>query len=113
MDKNPRAAAEFFRAVRNFALKANSWDSDAVFYETKPDEKYDLSLVSRRVYGNRDEYLAVMAAAGLDSFDAPLPQKKIALPNALRLMQIKRQTGFESQAGYRDDYAPVWAIDED
>ena len=113
MDKNPRAAAEFFRAVRSFSLKANSWDTDVVFYETKPDEKYDLSLVSRRVYGCRDEFLAVMAAAGLNSFDDPLPQKKIALPNALKLMQIKRQTGFESQSGYRDDYAPIWAVDED
>lgn len=111
MDKDSQAAAAFYRAVRDFALKAKSWDKNVIFYETKPDEKYDLSLVSRRVYGSREEYLAVMAAAGLDSFDAPLPQTKLRLPNLLTLMQLKRQTGFESQGEYREDGAPVWAED--
>ena len=111
MDKNPLAAAKFYRAVRNFSLKAKPWDTNVIFYETKPDEQYDLSLVSRRVYGRRDEFLAVMAAAGLNSFDEPLPQKSVAFPNAMTLMQIKRQTGFESLAAYREDSAPVWAQD--
>lgn len=111
MDKNPRAAAAFYRAVRDFSQNAKDWDANVIFYETKPDEQYDLSLVSRRVYGRRDEFLAVMAAAGLDSFDEPLPQKRLKLPNMLKLMQIKRQTGFESQGAYRENGAPVWAED--
>ncbi len=111
MDKNSQAAAAFYRAVRDFAQKAKTWDTNVIFYETKPDEQYDLSLVSRRVYGTREEFLAVMAAAGLDSFDEPLPQTKLRLPNALALMQIKRNTGFESRGEYRDEGSPVWAED--
>lgn len=51
--------------------------------------------------------LAVMAAAGLDTFDQPLPQKRITLPNEGQLLAIKRQTGFESIATLRENYAPI------
>lgn len=109
IDKDTRAAAAFYRAVRKFSERAKEWDSNAVFYEIKPDERFDLSLVSRRVYGRRDEFLAVMAAAGIDSFDQPLEQKTIALPSDGELLRIKRETGFESIAELREDYAPMWA----
>lgn len=108
IDTDTRAAAAFFREVRKFALSAKQWDRNAIFYETKPDEAYDLSLVSRRVYGRRDEYLCVMAAAGIDSFDQALPQKVIVLPSERELIRIKRKTGFESQADLRENYAPLW-----
>jgi len=109
IDQDTRAASAFYRAVRAFAENAKPWDTDVVFYETKPDEAFDLSLVSRRVYGRRDEYLAVMAAAGLDSFDQELTQKRIALPVEAKLTQLKRRTGFESISDLREDFAPVWA----
>ena len=112
IDKDPRAAAAFFREVRRFSERAKPWDTNVIFYDTKPDETYDLSLVSRRVYGRRDEFLAVMACAGLDSFDQPLPQKRIRLPNENELMNIKRRTNFESRATMRDDFSPIWANDE-
>lgn len=111
IDTDTRAAGAFFREVRRFSEAANPWDTNAVFYETKPDEMWDVTLVSKRVYGRRDEFLAVMAAAGLDSLDQPLPQKRIVLPSANELTRIKRRTGFESQSGLRKDGAPVWRVD--
>lgn len=109
LDTDTRAAKAFFREVRKFSERAKSWDTTAIFYEIRPDEIYDLSLVSKRVYGRRDEYLAVMAAAGLDTFDQPLPQKRITLPNEGQLLAIKRRTGFESIAALRENYAPIWS----
>lgn len=111
LDKDTRAAKAFYREVRKFAEQAKPWATNAIFYETKPDETYDLSLVSARVYGTRDEYLAVMAAAGIDTFDQPLAPKKLVLPNFRQLMAIKRFTGFESSAELRYDFAPVWVGD--
>lgn len=108
IDTDTRAAAAFFREIRKFAISAKRWNGNAIFYETKPDEVYDLSLVSRRVYGRRDEFLCVMAAAGIDTFDQPLPQKTIVLPTERELIRIKRKTGFESQAELRDNYTPLW-----
>lgn len=107
-DKDTRAAKSFYREVRKFAEQAKDWDPNVIFYETLPDEALDLSLVSQRVYGRRDEYLAVMAAAGLDMFDQPLTQRRICLPNEGTLIAIKRRTGFESIADYREDGAPTW-----
>lgn len=65
-------------------------------YQTLPDERWDLTLVSQRVYGNRNEFLAVMAAAGLDRFDQELTERELVLPNAQRLEIIKQDTGFTS-----------------
>lgn len=109
LDQDTRAAKAFYREVRKFAESVKPWDATAIFYETKPDEALDLTLVSVRVYGRRDEFLAVMAAAGLDTIDQPLPQKRIVLPNEGQLFSIKRRTGFESIAGYRENGAPTWA----
>ena len=108
-DQDTRAAASFWREVRRFSEAARPWSTDALFYEIKPDEEYDPTLVSRRVYGRRDEYLAGMAAAGVDTVDQSLPQKKIALPDEGALMRIKRQTGFETRSDYRENFAPTWS----
>lgn len=89
------AASRFYREVRQFALTAPAWE-DAVRYFTRPDERWDLTLVAQRVYGSRDEYLAVMAAAGLDRLDQELTERELVLPTADRLALIKKRTGFES-----------------
>jgi hypothetical protein len=109
IDRDTRAARSFYREVRKYADRTTDWDTSAIFYETKPDEEFDLTLVSQRVYGRRDEFLAVMAAAGLDTVDQPLKQKRIVLPNEGQLITIKRRTGFESIDAQRLGHAPTWA----
>ena len=88
-------ASRFYRAVRQFSASRKPWH-DAVRYDTLPDEEWDLTLVSQRVYGNRNEALAVMAAAGLDRMDQPLTQRTIVLPTLIQLEALKRQEGFTS-----------------
>lgn len=87
--------SEFYKAVRQFATTAPSWEP-AIRYFTKPDERWDLTLVAERVYGDREEYLAVMAAAGLDRFDQELTEREIVLPLPDRLALIKSRTGFKT-----------------
>lgn len=87
----------FYREVRRFSLTVPSWE-DAIRYFTKPDERWDVTLVSQRVYGNRDDYLAVMAAAGLDRLDEELTERLLVLPTPERLALIKQQTGYSSTA---------------
>jgi hypothetical protein len=107
IDFDTQAARRFYGEVRKFAERTKPW-KPAIFYETHPDEIWDLTLVSQRVYGRRDEYLAVMAAAGIDSVDQPLKQKRLVLPTEQQLNLIKRRTGFESIADLREDRKPVW-----
>ena len=107
IDINSTAAKDFYKEIRRFAQRTKPWET-ALFYEIKPDEVYDITLVSQRVYGRRDEFLAVMAAAGLDMVDQPLPQKRLILPTEGQLYAIKRRTGFESIADNRKDFLPTW-----
>jgi hypothetical protein len=88
--------SRFYRAVRQFAETAPIWRADRITYFSKPDERYDLTLVSLRVYGTRDEFLAVMAAAGLDRLDQELTEREIVLPSRERLESIKEQTQYRS-----------------
>lgn len=90
---NTQSAAAFFRAVRRFALNTMPWEI-AIWYETKPDERWDLTLVSERVYGRRDEYLTIMAAAGLSHVDDELTERKLCLPSVEQLHKIKQSTGY-------------------
>ena len=110
IDLDTQAAKNFYRQVREFAERTKPWEK-AKFYEVKPDERWNPLLVSYRVYGRWDEYLVVMAAAGLHSVDQPLEQKTIVLPTEEQLYQIKRNCNFESIADYREDYQPVWVDD--
>ncbi|SEN69739.1 hypothetical protein [Nitrosomonas marina] len=107
IDVNSTAAKNFYKEIRRFAQRTKPWET-ALFYETKPDERHDITLVSQRVYGRRDEFLVVMAAAGLDTVDQPLPQVRIVLPTEGQLYAIKRRTGFESIADNRNDFKPTW-----
>lgn len=110
LDKNTIAAKDFYKLVRDFSLRTKPWET-AIFYEIKPDERWDLTLVSQRVYGRRDEVLAVMAAAGMDCADRPLAQARIVLPNEGQLYALKRRAGFESRSDYRENQSPTWAAD--
>lgn len=109
MEQNTNAARAFFKAVRTFVDGVKPWHTNAIWYDTGPDEVYDLTKVSRRVYGRPDEFLAIMAAAGLDAVEQPLTQRRLVLPNEAELLAIKRRAGFESIPDYRENFAPIWA----
>lgn len=86
-------SARFYQLVRDFAATTPAWGT-AIRYQTLPDEELDLTLVSQRVYGNRNEAFTILAAAGLDHFDDPLPPQILVLPTASQLDQIKRSSGY-------------------
>lgn len=88
------SASRFYRAVRQFATTSPVWDATRIVYHTLPDERWDLTLVSQRVYGNRNESLTVMAAAGLDRYNQELSERTLILPSPQRLEAIKRSTGY-------------------
>lgn len=89
------AAAELVRRVRAFAQTQPEW-AECLLYQTLPDERWDLTLVSQRVYGTRDEFLAVQAAAGLDSCEQELTERTLVLPTAVQLAGIKALCGFSN-----------------
>lgn len=110
IDQNSQAARLFFKKVSNFVRGAKAWDA-VVSYEIKPDERLDATLISRRVYGTSDEFLTVMACAGVDSFDDDFKQVVLILPNKNKLEQLKRESGFESVAANRNNGKPRWSRD--
>lgn len=110
LDQNSQAARVFFKKVSNFIQGAKAWDA-VVSYEIKPDEKVNATLISRRVYGTADEFLVVLACAGLDSFDDDFKQGVLRLPNPNKLEQLKRESGFESVAANRNNGKPRWSRD--
>lgn len=110
LDQNSQAARVFWRLVRDFSEARQPWDS-AINYDIKPDERWDATLISQRVYGRRSEYLAVMAVTGVSSADEPLEQRRIVLPTESQLRQLKFKAGYESRHEYRENGAPTWRID--
>jgi len=86
-------ASNFYKAVRQFALSTKKWQ-DAIRYQTLPDERYDLYLVSFRVYGDDGEALAIQAAAGLDNVEQALEEQVLILPTLEQLQIIKQVTGY-------------------
>ncbi|WP_109479118.1 hypothetical protein [Paraburkholderia sp. C35] len=89
----PVSTAAFVRAVRKFAEQTPDW-STAIRYQTLPDERFDITLTARRVYGDRAQYMVIFAAAGLDTLEQELPEQALVLPNFTQLQTIKRQTGY-------------------
>jgi len=81
-----------FSLIRQLAQTTPAW-ATAIRYYTKPDERFDLTLVARRVYGLPDEWPVVMAAAGLQSVDEPLNEQLLVLPTLQQLQRLKRNVG--------------------
>lgn len=108
-DINSQAAKSFYREVRLFSERTQAWET-AIFYEIKPDEAFDPTLISERVYGRRDEFLTVMASAGIDMVEQEIKQKKITLPTQQQLLALKRRAGFESQHELREGKKPIWEV---
>lgn len=111
IDKDTRAARAFYAAVAKFSYEAKPWSTNAIFHTVTPDEQNDITLISQNVYGRRDEFLAVMAAAGISNVEDTVPQKTLVLPNDGTLRILKRQTNFESIPELREDFAPTWSED--
>jgi len=90
--------SRLYRECRKFSVTCPIW-ATAIRHTVTPDEIYDLTLVSQRVYGNRDDYLVVMAAAGLNRLDQPLQQVTLVLPTASQLAAIKAKVGYTDTYG--------------
>jgi hypothetical protein len=101
LDAQSTAAARFYREVRDFAVKTPVW-GEALRYHTKPDERCDITLASRRVYGRRDEFMVIAAAAGLDSVEQPMPEQLLVLPTEQQLRALKTRAGFRNLDSQRD-----------
>jgi hypothetical protein len=97
---SPSSTAAFVKAVRAFSVQTPDW-ADAIRYFTKPDERFDITLIADRVYGDRGQYLAIFAAAGMDTLEQQLPEQRLVLPTTGQLMLIKRQTGYLTDAEQR------------
>lgn len=93
----PIATANFIAAVRKFSVQQPSW-GEAIRYHTKPDERADITLIALRVYGDRSEFMAVFAAAGLDTLEQELDEQPLVLPTAGQLRLIKLETGYLTNA---------------
>lgn len=100
IEKNTASVASLARAVRTFALRAKPWQT-AIRYQTKPDERRDLTLVSARVYGRRDEFMVVAAAAGLETVEDMLPEQLLVLPTEDQLTAMKLRAGYVNRPGQR------------
>lgn len=81
------------KLVRDFAQRQPQW-AECIVYETSPDERWDISLVCQRVYGNRDDFLTILAAAGMDSVEQELTERTLVLPTQRQLDAMKSLAGF-------------------
>ena len=80
--------------VRDFSEQTPAW-GEAVRYFTRPDERFDLTRVSVRVYGRTNEALVVQAAAGLDSPELELSERALVLPTPQQLRNMKIRAGYD------------------
>ena len=89
------AAATLMRLVGDFAQRQPRW-GECIVYQTKPDERWDVTLAARRVYGSREDFLAILAAAGLDSVEQVMTERELVLPSARQLLLMKQRAGFST-----------------
>jgi hypothetical protein len=89
--------SRFYREVRLFAVSEPTYSSARQVVRTLPSERYDLSMVARRVYGDPAETLAIMAAAGLPNVDAELKEQNLVLPTPEHLRYLKQKCGLSTE----------------
>jgi hypothetical protein len=90
------AGAQLWRRVRNFAQSQPEW-AECIIYDVKPDEEWDATLIAYRAWGRREEGLAVVAAAGLDSFEHPIKPRRLVLPTLAQLDAMKLEAGYVTE----------------
>lgn len=110
-DQDNAAARRFYGAVRRFSAGAKINTPGVVFMHVTPSECWDITKLSLRIYGNRHEGLACMAALGIDQSTMLTTQKTGAFPTKEKLMMLKRECGFESDPALRLDRKPLWKAD--
>lgn len=83
----------YHNAIRDILQIARTKGNSNAFiiHQIGSDEVHDPSLVSYRVYGNREDYDVVMVCAGTNAIWQPLPEKLIVLPTPTQLFQIKQK----------------------
>lgn len=84
-----------FGLVRQFAQQTPAWGA-AIRYDTLPDERHDLPLISKRIYGTRAESLVIQAAAGLDTPETPMSERSLVLPTPDQLRKMKLRAGYDA-----------------
>lgn len=94
-----QARNRLFAEVRRFAVETPLW-GEALRIFTNAGERFDLTAVSQRVYGTRNETLVIQAAAGLDSPEHELTERLLVLPTAAQLRALKRLAGYQDPELY-------------
>lgn len=82
--------------MRLFAVTEPTYSSLRQVVRTFPSERYDLTLVARRVYGDPEETLVIMAAAGLATVDSELKEQNLVLPTLEHLRYLKEKCGLST-----------------
>lgn len=95
IENNAMACCRFVQLVRDFTLRLKPYQPQ-IRYFVKPDEIRDATKISQRVYGRREEYLVVLACAGLSTLDEPITGQWLILPTEAQLKGLKRRAGFEN-----------------
>lgn len=95
IEKNAMACNRFLMLVRDFIARIKPYHT-AIRYDVRPDDVRDITKISQKVYGTRNEYLAVMAAAGLSTVDQPVKIQTLILPTFEQLLALKKKAGFEN-----------------
>lgn len=82
----------YLNAVRTHVdlLVRRSRTDKLIVWDVGTDETHDPTLIAYRAYGNRDDADVVMLCAGTNRIGEALPNRRIYLPLAISLTQIKR-----------------------
>ena len=88
-----QARNRLFCEVRRFSQETPVWGDALRTYSTM-GERFDLTMVSQRMYGKRTETLVIQAAAGLDSPEQEMTERLLVLPTAAQLRAMKLAAGY-------------------
>lgn len=85
--------ARFYQEVRKFALREPSYSPRRQVVRSFPSERFHLPMLALRVYGDTNETLVIMAAAGLSTVDSELVEQDVVLPTKEHLQYLKQKAG--------------------
>lgn len=85
--------SRFYREVRRFATTEPTYSENCQVIRTLPSERYDLSSVARRAFGDATETRVILAAAGLATVGTELKEQDLVLPTVAYLRYLKDKCG--------------------